>query len=208
MIDVDQWLQFNRISRDPVFLLMPAFLSVFPVRVGMSVGPEMCEGLRLVNRLRNTNPAKFRSYVMMHLSFLLDLPDAQLEQFLSEKSSGTPTLVEDLKAKKHFFSKRKNSKGRTTVFSFVCLNILRPRQNGQHFAPSSFSDAILEIFLFRFEFHWALFLRVQLTKNIEIMVWCRIGELPLPEPVITQFTDICVTRPQCVYSQIRFEVFL
>ena len=43
------------------------------------------------------------------------------------------------------------------------LNTFRPRQNGRHFADDIFSAfSWMKIFEFRLEFHWSLFLRVQL----------------------------------------------
>ena len=57
-----------------------------------------------------------------------------------------------------------------------------------------FSDAFLwmKSFVFWLKFHWSLFLRVQLTNNpalFKIMAWCRIGDKPLSEPMLAQFTD-------------------
>ena len=44
---------------------------------------------------------------------------------------------------------------------------------------------------FRLKFYWNLFTRVQydIPALVEIMSWRRIGENPLPEPIVTQFTD-------------------
>ncbi|CAD5112227.1 DgyrCDS1457 [Dimorphilus gyrociliatus] len=61
------------------------------------------ESIRVVNRLKNTNAAKFETMCKMHLSFLLHLDGDQLQEFLSEKELN--------KARVHFpFYKRKPTK--------------------------------------------------------------------------------------------------
>jgi len=71
---------------------------------------ESCQASRLVNRLRNTNLSKFREYVQMHLSFLLDLPDDQLTVLFDAEPEVMCCEQESAK-RKHFFCKRKLSKG-------------------------------------------------------------------------------------------------
>ena len=45
-----------------------------------------------------------------------------------------------------------------------CLNTLRPRRDGRHFADDILKCIfIMKMFEFRLKFHWSLFLRVQLT---------------------------------------------
>ena len=47
-------------------------------------------------------------------------------------------------------------------------------------------------FVFGFQVHCTLFLRLQLTINpylVQIAAWCQTGDKPLPEPMPTQFTD-------------------
>ena len=53
---------------------------------------------------------------------------------------------------------------------------------------TTFSNTFLwmKSFVFWFEFHWSLFLRVQLT-----MVWYRTGDKLFSEPMLTQFIDAC-----------------
>ncbi|XP_074642304.1 rho GTPase-activating protein 19-like [Tubulanus polymorphus] len=81
---------------------------------------------RGVNRLRNTNPDKFQSMCKMHLSFLLDLSGASLEEFLSEPDDDSSdqnqssTSKSSSKTSKSFttpFQKRKNKN--CSVFSDV-----------------------------------------------------------------------------------------
>ena len=43
-----------------------------------------------------------------------------------------------------------------------------------------------------------------------IVTWYRTGINPLPEPMMTQFTDViylCVTRPQCVRLDFKHDFF-
>ncbi len=68
---------------------------------------------RLVNRLRNVNPEKYRSLVKMHLSFLLHLPGTSLDEFIKDEPC-TPAPP-DAKPRGGIFSgfgKSKKSRGR------------------------------------------------------------------------------------------------
>ena len=83
------------------------------------------------------------------------------------------------------------------------LNILRPRQNGRHFADDVFKCIFLN------ENVWIL-LKISLKfvpkgpiKNIpavvQIIIWRRPGDKPLSEPImVSLLTHICVARPQWV----------
>ena len=45
---------------------------------------------------------------------------------------------------------------------------------------------------FRFKFHWNLFPGVQIDNKpalVQVMAWRRIGDKPLPETMMAQFTD-------------------
>ena len=58
-----------------------------------------------------------------------------------------------------------------------------------------FSDAFswMKIFIFWSEFHWSLFLAVQLAITqhlVSIMAWRLKGDKPLFEPKLTRFTDV------------------
>ena len=87
----------------------------------------------------------------------------------------------------------------------ACFNILRPRQNGRHFA-----DAIFKRIFFN-ENVW-ISIKISLkfvpkgpiniiTAMFQIMAWRRPGDKPLSGPMIVRLpTHICVTRPQWVNS--------
>ena len=51
----------------------------------------------------------------------------------------------------------------------------------------------MKMFEFQLQFHWSLFPRVQLIISqhcmVQVMAWLRTGEKPLPESMLTQFTD-------------------
>ena len=71
-------------------------------------------------------------------------------------------------------------------------------------SQTTFSNAFswIEIYQFRFIFHWSLFLRVELTifqHRLRWLAWRRPGDKPLSEPMLISLpTHICVTRPQWV----------
>ena len=49
-------------------------------------------------------------------------------------------------------------------FNTGSVNTLRPRQNGRHFPDDTFKCIyLMKIYKLRLQFHWSLFLRVQLT---------------------------------------------
>lgn len=47
---------------------------------------------KLVNRLKNSMPDKFRVMVQMHLSFILDLDGSKLEEMFTEPEKVDPVL--------------------------------------------------------------------------------------------------------------------
>ena len=61
---------------------------------------------------------------------------------------------------------------------------------------------------FWLNFHWSLFLGVQLTifqQLVQIMAWRHPGDKPLSEPgMVNLLTHICVTRPQWVKREMNF----
>ena len=74
-------------------------------------GLALSESERLVNRLRNANPERFRTMVKMHLSFYLELPGTGLDELINDY----PTGASDIKSKgifSGFVGKHKKSKGR------------------------------------------------------------------------------------------------
>ena len=69
------------------------------------------DAMRLVNRLKNTNMAKFHSMCKMHLSFMLDLPGTALDEFLGD--GPTNYHVTPDKSRSIFnFGKKKQNKGK------------------------------------------------------------------------------------------------
>ena len=85
----------------------------------------------------------------------------------------------------------------------TCINPLRPRQNGRHFA----NDTLNRIFLnenVRIAIKISLKFAPKGPINnipalVQIMAWRRLGDKPLSEPMIVSLlTHICVTRPQWV----------
>ena len=69
------------------------------------------------------------------------------------------------------------------------VNTLKPEPYGQHFADNMFKCVFLKKKLvFRFKLHFVL--RFQLTVS-QVMARCRIGNKPLPKPMMTKF--ICVS---------------
>ena len=89
-----------------------------------------------------------------------------------------------------------------------CINTLRPRQNGRHFADDIFKCIFLN------ENVW-ISIKISLKfapkgpiniipALVQIMAWRRLGDKPLSEPMIVCLTThICVTRPQWVNSNYR-----
>ena len=88
------------------------------------------------------------------------------------------------------------------------FNILRPKQNGRHFADDTFKPIFLN------ENMW---ISIKISLNVvskgpihniaalvEIMAWRRSGDKPLSEPTVVRLlTHIYVTRPQWVNIRYR-----
>ena len=92
------------------------------------------------------------------------------------------------------------------LLAMGCLNTLRPRQNGRHFADDIFKCIFLN------ENVWipskiSLKFVPQGTINnipglVQIMAWRRPGDKPLSGPMVVRLpTHICVTRPQWINKQ-------
>ena len=91
------------------------------------------------------------------------------------------------------------------LITHPCLNSLRPRRNGRHFADNIFRCILLN------ENIW---ITIQISLKfvpkgpinnipvlVQIMAWRRPGDKPLSEPkMVSLLTHICVTRPQWVIS--------
>ena len=84
-----------------------------------------------------------------------------------------------------------------------CINTLRLRQNGRHFADDTFKRILMNENI-RSSINISLkFVPNCLIYNIpalvQILAWRRPGDKPLSEPmVVNLLTHICVTRPQRV----------
>ena len=88
---------------------------------------------------------------------------------------------------------------------YLCLNTLRPRQNGRHFADYTFKRIFVnENVRISIEISLKFVPRGPINNIpalVQIMAWCRPGDKPLSEPVmVSLLTHICVTRPQWVKS--------
>ena len=81
-------------------------------------------------------------------------------------------------------------------------NTSRPEQDERYFTDSIFKCIFLN------EDVWILFkisLKFVLESSIDnksslvqVMAWCQAGAKPLPDPMMAQFNNICVAKPQCV----------
>ena len=90
-----------------------------------------------------------------------------------------------------------------SLWFMFCLNPLRPRQNGRHFAD----DTIKRIF-WNQNVRNAIKISLKFVPKgrihnipwlVQIMAWCRPGDKPLSEPMMVRLqTHICITRPQWV----------
>ena len=98
-------------------------------------------------------------------------------------------------------------------WKYKVLNMLRPRQNGHHFADDTFKHIFLNE-------NVKISIKISLKfvpkgpiNNIpalvQIVAWRRPGDKPLSEPMMVKLpTHICVSRPQWVeFTQKLFELF-
>ena len=90
------------------------------------------------------------------------------------------------------------------IFLFMrCINTLKPRQNGRHFADDTFKCIFLKENV-RISIKISLkFVSKSPIDNIpalfQIMAWHRPGDKPLSEAMmVSLLTHICVARPQWV----------
>ena len=92
---------------------------------------------------------------------------------------------------------------------YICVNILRPRQNGRHFADDTFKRIFLND-----NVRLSIKISLNFVPNgpiinipalVQIMAWRRLGDKPLSEiMLVSLLTHICVTRPQCVNGHGHF----
>ena len=119
---------------------------------------------------------------------------------------GVPEGVPDLQSHEALWHQKASGSSRclrTLCNSQACLNTLRPRQNGRHFADDTFKRIFLK------ENVWILikislkFVAKSPIDNIpalfQIMAWRRPGDKPLSEAMkVSLLTHICVAWPQWV----------
>ena len=91
------------------------------------------------------------------------------------------------------------------VIKLWCVNTLRPRQNGRHFADDTFKRIFLND-------NVRILIKISpkfvpegpinnIPALVQIMAWRRPGDKPLSEAMMTRLpTHLCVTRPQWVNS--------
>ena len=82
-----------------------------------------------------------------------------------------------------------------------CVNTLRPRQDGRHFADDIFKCIFLnENVSIAIKISLKFVPKGPINNNlalVQIMAWRRPGDKPLSEPMMVSLpTHICVTRPQ------------
>ena len=90
---------------------------------------------------------------------------------------------------------------------FCCLNTLRPRQNGQHFADDISQCIFLneDVWIpIKISLKFVLKCPINnILALVQIMAWRRPGDKPLSEPMMVKLmTHICVTRPQWVNGKV------
>ena len=90
---------------------------------------------------------------------------------------------------------------------WICVNTLRPRQNGRHFADDTFKYIFLNENSMISAKISLMFVPKGPINNIpalvQIMAWRRPGDKPLSEPMLNSLlTHICVTRPQWVNNKL------
>ena len=89
----------------------------------------------------------------------------------------------------------------------LCINTLRPRQDGRHFADDIFKCIFLNKNVWMPIKISLKFLPKGPINNIpamvQIMAWRRPGDKPLSEPIVVSLpTHICVARPQWVNGKL------
>ena len=90
------------------------------------------------------------------------------------------------------------------------FNLLRPRQNGRHFADDTFKYIFLNETVIISAKVSLKFVPKGPINNIpalvQIMAWRRLGDKPLSEPMMVRLpTHICVIRPQWVKRSLYFK---
>ena len=94
-----------------------------------------------------------------------------------------------------------NNKTISHVVTSMCINTLRPRQNGRQFADDTFKCIFMnENARISIETSFKLVPEGPINNIptlVQIMAWRQPGAKPLSEPLMVRLlTYICVTRPQ------------
>ena len=92
--------------------------------------------------------------------------------------------------------------------SILCINTLRPRQNGRRFADDTFKRIFLnENVRISIKISPKFVPKGPINNNpalVQIMAWRRSGDKPLSEPImVSLLTHICITRPQWVNGVVQ-----
>ena len=94
------------------------------------------------------------------------------------------------------------------------INILRPWQNGRHFADDIFKCIFLNEnawISLKISLKCVPYVRINnIPALVQIMAWRRPGDKPLSKPMmVSLLTHICVTRPQWVdsFKSITFRIY-
>ena len=93
---------------------------------------------------------------------------------------------------------------------YICLNTLRPRQNGRRFADDTFKCIFLNANVrISIKISQRFVPKDPINNNPElaqIMAWRRTGDKPLSEPMMTQFNDAYMRHSAWVNSLI-FQIY-
>ena len=92
--------------------------------------------------------------------------------------------------------------------TLLCINTLRPRQNGRHFPDDIFKSIFLnENVLVSINISLKFVPRGPINNiptKVQVMAWRRSSDKPLSEPMVVRLpTHKCVTRPQWVEKSSR-----
>ena len=73
------------------------------------------------------------------------------------------------------------------------VNSSPPERNGRHFTADTFKCTFMnENFCILIQVSLKLVLKGPIDNKpalVQVMAWCRTGDKPLPEPMLTQFSD-------------------
>ena len=95
--------------------------------------------------------------------------------------------------------------------SRLCLNTLKPKQNGRHIPDDIFKCIFLNVnewISLKISLKFVLKGPINnIPALVQIMAWRRPGDKPLSEPMMVSLpTHICVTRPQCLIRHWCYQI--